>query len=158
MVKHTQTIRRQKPTNCLSVFDHFVGLALKGLKVQSPIQCSIRIDTVRYYVILVNVNVSEINPWTRTCPLRYNVRQRGSGLIWTSICPMLLSNIYLFQMDRRNTRKRREIVQSVQSSRCSKFIIKARERLQWRRFCVFLVNFEYNWTFFLYFYCWLSNR
>ena len=29
MVKHTQTIRR--PTSCLSVFDHFVGLALKGL-------------------------------------------------------------------------------------------------------------------------------
>ena len=32
MVKHTQTILRQQPTNCLSVFDHFVGLALKGLK------------------------------------------------------------------------------------------------------------------------------
>ena len=32
MVKHSQTIRRQKPTNCLSVFDHFVNLALKGLK------------------------------------------------------------------------------------------------------------------------------
>ena len=31
MVKHTQVIRRQKPTNCLSVFDHFVGLVLKGL-------------------------------------------------------------------------------------------------------------------------------
>ena len=31
MVKHTQTIRRLLPTNCLSVFDHFVGLALKGL-------------------------------------------------------------------------------------------------------------------------------
>ena len=31
MVKHTQTIRRQQPPNCLSVFDHFVGLALKGL-------------------------------------------------------------------------------------------------------------------------------
>ena len=27
MVKHTQTIRRLLPTNCLSVFDHFVGLA-----------------------------------------------------------------------------------------------------------------------------------
>ena len=25
MVKHTQTIRQQKPTNCLSVFDHFAG-------------------------------------------------------------------------------------------------------------------------------------
>ena len=31
MVKHTQTIRRLLLTNCLSVFDHFVGLAHKGL-------------------------------------------------------------------------------------------------------------------------------
>ena len=31
MVKHTQTIRQQIETNCLSVFDHFVELALKGL-------------------------------------------------------------------------------------------------------------------------------
>ena len=33
MVKHTQTIRQQKPTNCMSMFDHFVGLAPKGLIV-----------------------------------------------------------------------------------------------------------------------------
>ena len=33
MVKHTQTIRPQQPTNCLSVFDHFMGLALEGLKI-----------------------------------------------------------------------------------------------------------------------------
>ena len=32
MVKHSQTIR-QLPTNCLSVFDHFMGLALEGLKI-----------------------------------------------------------------------------------------------------------------------------
>ena len=32
MVKHTQTIRRLLPTNRLSVFDNFVGLAFKGLK------------------------------------------------------------------------------------------------------------------------------
>ena len=32
MVRHTQTIRRLLPTNCSSVFDHFVGVALKGLK------------------------------------------------------------------------------------------------------------------------------
>ena len=31
MVKHTQTIGRQQPTNCLSVFDHFVRLMLKRL-------------------------------------------------------------------------------------------------------------------------------
>ena len=33
MVKHIQTIRRQQPTNCLGVFDHFVGLELKELKL-----------------------------------------------------------------------------------------------------------------------------
>ena len=31
MVKHTQPILPQKQTNYLSVFDYFVGLALKGL-------------------------------------------------------------------------------------------------------------------------------
>ena len=32
MVKYTQIIRRQHPTNCMSVCDHFVGLAPKGLR------------------------------------------------------------------------------------------------------------------------------
>ena len=31
MVEHTQTIRLMSLTNCLSVFDHFEGLALKEL-------------------------------------------------------------------------------------------------------------------------------
>ena len=31
MVKQTQAIRQQKLANFLSVFDHFVGLALTGL-------------------------------------------------------------------------------------------------------------------------------
>ena len=34
MVKYTQKIRQLLATNYLSVFDHFVGLALKGLKQQ----------------------------------------------------------------------------------------------------------------------------
>ena len=34
MVKHTRTIRRLLPTNSLSVFDHVVGLALKGSKLE----------------------------------------------------------------------------------------------------------------------------
>ena len=33
MVKHTQAIRRQQPTNCLSVFDRFLGLEPKELTV-----------------------------------------------------------------------------------------------------------------------------
>ena len=32
LVKHTQIICRLLPTNCLSVFDQFVGFTLKGLK------------------------------------------------------------------------------------------------------------------------------
>ena len=43
MVKHTQTIRRQKSTNCLNVFDHFVGLALKEL-IWIPSQVSQRFN------------------------------------------------------------------------------------------------------------------
>ena len=31
MVKHTQTFGRLLPTNCMGVFDHFVGLAVEGL-------------------------------------------------------------------------------------------------------------------------------
>ena len=39
MIKQTQTTRRQQLTNCLSVFDHFVGLVLKGLsRAASPYQ------------------------------------------------------------------------------------------------------------------------
>ena len=33
MIKHTQTICRLLLTNCLGVFDHFVGLALKRLNI-----------------------------------------------------------------------------------------------------------------------------
>ena len=33
MVKHTPAISWQQPTNCLSVFDHFVGLARKVLRI-----------------------------------------------------------------------------------------------------------------------------
>ena len=39
MVRHTQTIRRLLPMNCLSVFDHFVGLALKRLL--NPFQANV---------------------------------------------------------------------------------------------------------------------
>ena len=42
MVKRTQTICRQEPTNCLSVFDHFVGLALKGVIGSLQIQLQIQ--------------------------------------------------------------------------------------------------------------------
>ena len=42
MVKHAQTIRWQKPTNWLSVFDHFVGLTLKDCNALGKI-CLFRV-------------------------------------------------------------------------------------------------------------------
>ena len=37
MVRHTQTIRQQQLTNCLSVFDRFVVMALKVLSTVKKI-------------------------------------------------------------------------------------------------------------------------
>ena len=56
MVKHTQKIRRLSPRNCLSVFDHFVGLTLKGL--------TFLLDSIQkteqycfFYVTLSNISI-----------------------------------------------------------------------------------------------------
>ena len=55
------------------------------------------------------------------------------------------ADIYLFQFNYRNTRKRCEI--------CSKLSIETQERRQWSRSCVFIVNFQYIESFF-----WLLSR
>ena len=34
MVKHSLTIRYEEPVSCMSVLDHFVGLALKRLTLK----------------------------------------------------------------------------------------------------------------------------
>ena len=47
----------------------------------------------------------------------------------------LPANIYLFQVNNRNTKKRCEI--------CSKLIIKTVEWRQWHHFYIFIVNFEH---------------
>ena len=45
------------------------------------------------------------------------------------------ANIYLFKINKRNIRKNCDI--------CSKLTIKTPERRHWRRFVVFIVNFEH---------------
>ena len=49
MIKHTQKIRRLLPTNCLSVFDHFVGLVLKGLRADQNLSV-VRASKPEYYL------------------------------------------------------------------------------------------------------------
>ena len=60
MVKHTQTIRRQKLTNCLSVFDHFVKLALKGLNGMLAQKLNYKID---YQNSIFLLRVLDIAKW-----------------------------------------------------------------------------------------------
>ena len=52
MVKHTQTICRQIADDCLSVFDHFVVLAVKGLRI--PIKSGTRSGLELRTLLLVN--------------------------------------------------------------------------------------------------------
>ena len=49
---------------------------------------------------------------------------------------MRTDDLYMFKINSRNTRTSCEI--------CSKLTRKTAERLQWRRFGVFIVNFEHN--------------
>ena len=48
MVRHIQTIRRLLPTNSLSVSDHFVGLAPKGLSFSISSLEEIRIIIISF--------------------------------------------------------------------------------------------------------------
>ena len=56
MVKHTQTVCRLLRTNCLSVFDHFVGMTVKGLK--SDI---VEINTYIYWIRWISVEINIVN-------------------------------------------------------------------------------------------------
>ena len=86
MVKHTQTIRRQQPTNCLSVFDHFVGLALKGLKFSNPFQFS----PIFHFYSLEN-------------PQKTSGVRKGTSA-WSSLCQAISCQCFHFIV-LENTRK-----------------------------------------------------
>ena len=56
MVKHTKTIRWQQLMNSLSVFDHSVGLALKGLMFCFPYHQSINTNTKNIFNLVTDPN------------------------------------------------------------------------------------------------------
>ena len=55
MVKHTQTVRR--PMNCLSVFGHFWGLAIKELRVKNATYSSCRQLEEKILILKLNRSV-----------------------------------------------------------------------------------------------------
>ena len=70
MVKHTQVIRRQQPTNCLIVSHHFMGLVfLKGDQWQ---KIGLRLNTEADKIIVSNENkrfLAIINYWKNNCSM-----------------------------------------------------------------------------------------
>ena len=52
MVKHTQTICRRFPKNCFSVFDPFVGLALKRLIKTTELVVSLVLALTHFWPML----------------------------------------------------------------------------------------------------------
>ena len=60
MLKNTPTVRRLVPTNCLSVFDHFVGLALKGLK-KNKVLLRIIVKNVILRTLSIACNITDFN-------------------------------------------------------------------------------------------------
>ena len=62
MVKHTQTICWLLRTNCLSVFDHFVGMTVKGLK-SDIVEINTYIYWIRWISVKINI-VSDIEYYT----------------------------------------------------------------------------------------------
>ena len=81
MVKHAQTIRFQKPTNCFSVFDHITGLALKGFKLN-------------------NKNTDSLKG-------KFNLRSSFSNLVMMKLSNP--AGNYMFKVNNRNVRTRCEI-------------------------------------------------
>ena len=54
MAKHIQTICRQYPSNCLSVFDQFMGLVFKWLKaILSSLKLS---HLLKYLLFMLNLS------------------------------------------------------------------------------------------------------
>ena len=107
MVKHAETIRLLLLTNCLSVFNHFVGLVLKGLLVIIPEQ------------ILTYLNsILKTPEWHHFSNIKvYNFEQH-SHIFYPA-------GIYLFKFKNRNTRIKYEI--------CSKVIRRTHVRCHWPR-------------------------
>ena len=81
MVKHTQTLRRQQPRNCLSVSGHFVSLVLKRFKRE--------FYDIQWYKRGIHRVYCKIKPM----PLFNQVPE----------------NDYSFKVNKRNTRERCEI-------------------------------------------------
>ena len=93
MVRNTQTIRRQQPTNYFSVFDNFVGLALKVLRQVIVIITRIVIffpfskhSEISFfneqYLIITARRIYCIKPFPTNVPILYPLKTLENQVFW----------------------------------------------------------------------------
>ena len=104
MVSHTQTICRLLPTNCLRMFDHFWGLALKGLS-NIPTLCqlaksieknwgNINIDTLSWEKLFDRI--ADLKIWNMPWLVNSNYFWRFYGQFsLIKLCGIILSQYLL---------------------------------------------------------------
>ena len=68
MAKHTQTIRRLLPTNCLSAFEHLVELLLKGLRL--IFRWDHDLGSLFEAIVTANLKQAASKIWTCAKPVR----------------------------------------------------------------------------------------
>ena len=64
---NTQTIRQLLSTNCLSVFDHFVGLALKGLTIELffiMLQFNLIVTILQYVSLIIALTCFKLKKYS----------------------------------------------------------------------------------------------
>ena len=103
--QHSQTIRRLLPTNCSSVFDHFVGLAFKVLNKKEHRPCFANtmllcILAQFFFCFDTKQNLSKHykvqylpKSWTYLWNQKYFSKPQlmRCALLWWSICSIILS-------------------------------------------------------------------
>ena len=86
MVKHTQKIRRQHPTNCLSVFDSFMRLALKGLIGKMTAPSHIKSTSTQLLRLQTNLSFTERHTAVyEAVSLDLSVYREGSKVIHPTV-------------------------------------------------------------------------
>ena len=78
MIEHTQTVRRVLLTNSLSVFDHFVRLALKGLFKIFNEECNLNLELIFQLLFTYDWHKSSKN-----CLKKRNSRKKRKVLLKT---------------------------------------------------------------------------
>ena len=132
MIKHTETIRRLLLTNCLSVFDHFVGMVLTAASKHTSCNLKKNINTV----------------WRISWDMK--------GFFVSLKILYLTKNLLLSFWKKKEWNELFTLAQRARIT-CSKLTIETRRDKAWREICSKLAMKTPEWHFVLVFLLTLSR-